>query len=55
MKFKEIVQSYRLMANFYKIDLNKARMWDASKKHLEELQMQLDKFNALTKFWEDFM
>ena len=55
MKLKEMVKTYRLMANFYRIDLNKARMWDASKQHLEILQIQLDKFNALTRFWEDFM
>ena len=46
---------YRLLADFYRIDINKATSWGAGVDEIYSLQMQLDKFNALVHFYENLM
>ena len=55
MKVREILTAYRLLADFYRIDINKASTWGAGVDEIHSLQMQLDKFNALVRFYENLM
>lgn len=55
MKPIEMLKAYRLLVSFYKIDINKAKTWGASPTHIDELQLQLDKFVALARFYESLI